>query len=301
MKVAFNTNESAVQYLKRRIFQDGDEVVKDFSEAAVSIVDFPTDVNVCEYVWDGKISATIAEALGFKVADSRDTRPDFTFTGFWKHGWTGQTLLGIPIYGTMRGGVGARVPTAFAARYVDSNVLFQSLAGKSNFEQGLRTIHYCGPVSLCCAFTEDGFEVTSVRYGIPFNGTFNLIEGIYGTVSEFLRGDLSFKESWTVNLVVSRFPWPAKTPKGKTKVSKLKNVILKHFWNSLDIDENDSAETSNLVIGIASSWSPLLYEACARVVRTAENIEVEEKQFRDDLKVSVVPVFSRLHTFGLIA
>lgn len=248
---------------------------------------------------DREIPAAMASAFGYDASSAR--RPEFFLSKWFDRiaGWGDQTLIGIPLYGLMNNNLSVQVPVGSALRYINKSPL-SDMFSNVRLEKLLHDASFTGFVSIWLILGDSPL-VTNISTFLPFYSLFAVIEGCTSKISDFLSGTSRLRESWTVSLLVSRWPFPAEGPVERVNVNGLHNEVLRHFWTPYVHSHRKSYYTDNTLIGIATSWSPHLREANRRSVRTAGAIQVENKQYRTDLASVVQITWARIVEAGLLA
>ena len=233
------------------------------------------------------LSSTIFD---LSEADVRDK--DFELVKWWDQGqgFRDFTLIAFPMVGTWSQGLGYPALLGYSARYVIP-VKIDSFFNSEVLHSFLNHSKYNGPVSALFSFEEalEGVRFLGVNTGFQMH-LFNLLEGVSGRLMDFFMGVcLSPKESWTISLHLSVFPWPYEDKEAIVEGLHRRDVS-RHFYKFEGRREKDLWITKQGEVGVASAWSPNLNDAGSRVLRTMENIKLSRKQYRTD----IVPVTKRL-------
>lgn len=196
------------------------------------------------------------------------------FDGEW---WSQQTLLGIPLLTMMNDGLGESVETGLVCKFINSdrlNALFAN-AGLVSF---LMKMKHVGFVTL--ALGQD-LNVLSVRLGAGI-GLFNALEGFAGPTLDLLMHGGPLLESWTVSIVVSRYPFPMMDMATERIYFENGNPAEKHLWFYGLEGFRYSFYTERTKVCVASAWATTLGDACNRVYRTCRELVIPKKQYRTD-------------------
>jgi hypothetical protein len=184
----------------------------------------------------------------------------------------------------MNNELGSPAEAGMACRYIHESPLCD-VFGNETLQAALREMQYVGLVSVSMVL--DG-RVTGIQTGAPCWGLYNLLEGIRGRTVEFLTGETTgLMESWTVGLLMSRFPWPFEARHSQVKIGGMTPAIEKHFWSLETSGYKRAFVSTGPLVGVATAWSPTLSEANRRALRTLEAIELPGKQYRTDVVSSV--------------
>lgn len=223
----------------------------------------------------------VVEAMGYEL--SLAPRQVSVLRWFDRE-WRPQVILGFPLLTHMSHDLGAPAECGIACRYIHSGPLVE-LFDNSMLATTLREMKYIGLVTISTTLEGD---VTQVQTGAPCFAIFNLLEGIRGRTVEFFTGETpALMESWTVGLVLSRFPWPFITSMSSVQVYGITPAIKKHLWLLDTISYKRAFTCEGPLIGVATAWSQTLSEATRRVMRTLDAVECPERQYRTDVVTSV--------------
>lgn len=229
---------------------------------------------------------------------------DFFFTKWYdsKVGWAAQTFLGIPIYGLMNGGIGARVVVGCCGCWISRTAKAGELFTNETTTEIMKTTNHSGFVSVCMS-VGDG-KVIQIETGVPGFGMYNILEGVVGKVSTFLTdvdGNRCI-ESWTTSLLLSRYPFPSVEYNGSVQVTGLMSTVEKHFWMPKTKVEKFKTiiHTTRTAIGVATAWAKTMSESSSRAVMTCRNVGVKEAQYRTDANHEAGIVFGRVKELGLL-
>lgn len=266
--------------LAHQLTLEGEEIVSSDEELLLTNVlahDKSKPVIGGDYVFPKVVSDT----MGFAIVEHAC---EAVVIKWFDHHWHDQTMLGFPLLNLMNSDLGAPAEVGIACRYIHSGPLVD-LFNNDSLAETLRELHYIGLVSI--SIDLDGSPVC-LRTGAPCWAMFNLLEGIRGRTVEFLTGEVpGLMESWTVGLLLSRFPWPHIAPITSAPIRGVTSGIEKHFW-FLDVTSyKKSFISEGPLVGVATSWSQTLSEASRRTMRTLEAISVPGMQYRTDIVSSV--------------
>ena len=183
--------------------------------------------------------------------------------------------------------------TGLGARYVQDEPL-HGVFSKGDLEEMLKELRYEGPVSVGAAAGEAG--IVSISSTLPHWGLCNILEGTKGRIGEFLAYpfDNPLMESWTVSLLFSRFPYPAKVVEKTARIEGVDRGVENHFWFYPNVRVFKRTYTTEATkIGVASAWGDTLEEANSRAVSTCHVLGLPEKQFRTDGQYSIGAIWGR--------
>jgi len=277
MKVKINGVEmSAVRY---QLEEEGEEIVTTGEELLLTDILTKTKGMVIggNYIFPD----LVVKAMGFEVVKENT---EIVVMRWFDRQWHPQVLIGFPLLKSANGDLGAPCEAGIACRYIHASPLVE-LFNSSALVDTLLGLRYVGLVSICT--TLNG-EVTQVRTGAPCYGMYNVLEGVKGRTVEFFTGESpALMESWTVGIVISRFPWPFLTRLEPVAIKGITPTIKKHLWLLETSSYKHTAMAEGMLIGVATAWSQTLSEAARRTLRTLEAIEVPEAQYRTDVVNSV--------------
>ncbi len=299
MNVYLNLSNPAP--FKRHLLLEGDTIVDSVSDAELVLSDqsLLSDVDAANYVVGGDfhIAAFALETMGYKTSSRLSY--DFVLTKFFDgREWLEQLLLGFELPTLMNDNLGFVCKSGYAARYCDKSEL-QKLFHNLELRDFLVNVAYVGFVSMLLSFD---LSTCSVVAGIPAAGLFNVLEGCPRKMSDFFTQphDNTLMESWTVNLLLSRYPYPFHAESSRVSVPAVAFGVDKHFWFNDLRGHSKALYTDSCTIGYATSWGHTLGEANSRVLRTCRGLDVALKQFRTDLSYAVSRQESHLIALGLV-
>lgn len=287
-----------LQPLKSHLVLEGNEIVIDNPDMVIT--DDSTFKTNLPCVRGGDVlSGVVTQALGFELSKYES---DYCLCRWFdkKLGWLDQVWVGIPIMGMMTNGMGAAVQSGMCGCFTRS-VSARALFAQQELHDILQELGHSGWVTL--RMSSQDSKTSSIETGIPGTGLYNTLEGIPGTLSEVLTQPENYKylESWSVSLVVSKFPWPlppAQHSPGRSQIRGLSDE--KHFWLTDHSRFRNSLYTQNNLIGVATGWSRTLSEANSRVVRTCRSLEIDEIQFRTDAGYVASTVMGKIRASGFL-
>lgn len=265
--------------LTHQLVEEGEELVNEGEE--LLLTDTLTKGLSTVVGGDCTFPRVVVEAMGFEPS----LAPRQVCVMRWfDQGWRPQVILGFPLLTHMPHDLGAPCECGIACRYIHGGPLVE-LFDSPMLASTLREMKYIGLVTISTTIEGD---VTQVQTGAPCYALFNVLEGIRGRTVEFFTGETpALMESWTVGLVLSRFPWPFVTPMPPVQVNGIMPAIEKHLW-LLDTTSYKRAYTCDgPVVGVATAWSQTLSEATRRVMRTLDAVECPGRQYRTDVVTSV--------------
>lgn len=215
------------------------------------------------------------EALGFEVGDN----PVLSASQWYDEVWTGQVFVGAEMRGMMDGGLGRDLSTGFVGRFYSKSKRLNDLFHTTSLINLLSELNYRGPVTL--SLSPDG-KVSRLSYN-PGLGLFNLLECRRSKISEVLTDPHANRlyESWTVSLLISRYPYPEIIPI-KSSASRVDRELLRNFWPYEARIFRDNITFSSSLLGVVTSAGESVRKAAARALEIAGSLRVEEKQHRLD-------------------
>lgn len=120
-------------------------------------------------------------------------------------------------------------------------------------------------------------------------GLYNLLSGVPKSLSGFFARpfETHLHESWTVGILISRYPYPYELVGEKVILEGLDRGVEKNFWCFSPVEFNGVVHTEETRLGIVCHWGAFLHEACERSYATAGCLSVKDIQWRDDLQMTV--------------
>lgn len=250
-------------FLKDRLISEGNELVEMGEEIKLSTKT------------DGPFPAPILEALGIKVDNLPET---YRIVKFFNYDFSPQTIVTIPIVGMMQSGLGFPLESGLAARFIDKE---PDIFSSDTLIEVLREMHYVGFVY--AAYNTDKLCSFGLGAGMYI---YNLLESLEGKLTSFINLEDRLLESWTLSVVLSRYPFPFR--KSDSELCFKVTPQAKRHLHLFNTEKNKSMfYTSNTFLGIATSWATTLHEAENRVMRTLDGLDIHAKQYRKDLADSV--------------
>jgi len=195
------------------------------------------------------------------------------FDGEW---WSQQMLLGIPLSTMMNEDLGQEAESGLVCKYVNSDRL-NALFAHAGLVLFLMKMKHRGFVTL---FLGHDLCVLSIKLGAGI-GLFNAIEGFSGPILDLLMRGGPLMESWSVSIVVSRYPYPMEETSDRLYF-ETGNPAEKHLWFYGLEGFRRSFYTDRTKVCVASAWARTLGDACNRVYRTCRELAIPKKQFRTD-------------------
>ena len=293
------------QALARMLKLEGEEIVEERPEITITqgISGHPEGLVIGG---DVIFPPVFTKLLGLQRAEGL---PDVVVFRWFHNGWRSQTLLGFPLQYTMTGDLSISGDVGMACCFT-TKVEFTSLfdTGSDDSKPGplhetLLKMNYNGFVSFGVKISDEAeIGITEIRTGVRNNGFFNMLEGLHGRLSQFLIGtEPDLQESWTAQLLLTRYPYPHEpVTTDKVYLEGLNAEVEKHLWLFDAHRHKQTVFSQNTVIGVTTSWSQSLAEACRRVLRTLRNVDIPQKQFRTDLFRTTDASLCRLDEMGLI-
>jgi hypothetical protein len=196
------------------------------------------------------------------------------FDGEW---WSTQTLLGIPLLTMMNDNLGEARETGLVCKFVNSDKL-NGLFSNAGLVSFLMKVKHRGFVTITLG---QDLGVLSIKLGAGI-GLFNALEGFSGPILDLLLKGGPLLESWSVSIVVSRYPYPLYEVATERLYFKDGNPAEKHLWFFGLEGFRFSFYTERTKVCVASAWARTLGDACNRVYRTCRELAIPKKQFRTD-------------------
>lgn len=265
--------------LRRNLILEGDDVVKESPDLIISPLPDDYKLDSIKVVGANFVFPHIlVKAMGYDLG--MDDPPGFlAFRWFDTDRWRDQIMVGFPLRTLMNDGLGVPDEAGMACRFTDDPTL-DSMFRNEGLEQSLNESRHCGFVTLDVS---PNMRVRNIQAGVPYRGFFNALEGVQGKITDWIVNEEVLLESWTTNLLLTRYPYPFKMEAGRVFLKNFSQEIERHFWLFDASGHRKSLYTDSTMIGVATSWSPTLTEACRRTIRTLNNICLPNKQFRTDL------------------
>lgn len=287
--------------LRRRFELEGDEVVVDACKADFVFSDrkLVQDKSLPPVVGGNMlISREVLEAFGYGLSPTK-------LTNYWISRWfdpfsgfSPQLIFTFPLLGLMNGGLSENVIVGAASRFCNESPLSQNF-NCSDLSSMLKEMKYIGFVSLGLDLES---YVNSLHLGIPARGFYNVVEGTKGKLSDLLTNHEHnlLTESWSVNLLVSRFPYPHALKSQRTWLRGLCSDFERHFC-FFDLQGTKKAYyIDSTLVGLSTAWGNMLGEANRRALWTAQGLDVPKLQYRTDLSRTVAELWHILQAQGVV-
>lgn len=240
----------------------------------------------------------VVKRLGFDVSGEQS---DFYVTRYFEHdkGWGPQVFLGIPLLGLMDGGISARVETGTVGLYTRSQEVIKHFE-RDELGVMLKEIKHSGFVSI--RMTTEGLEVCGIETGVPSWGLYNIFQGVTRGLVRFFGGPscCRFNESFTVSLLLTRWPWPGAKLSEPVQI-EIEREVEEHFWLGDVSAFGEAISTKSTLIGVATGWAHNLNHAANRALSTCRNVGVKEAQYRTDANWVGGRVLGLLRDLGVIS
>ena len=211
--------------------------------------------------------------------------------------WGPQTLVGFFAEGMLPGGAGAPCLSACAARYYAATPLAHDVWCSLELQSLLRSARFRG---LLFALVDPNGDVVDVTSLPPAGALCGVLEGVRGSLADWLAAPSALLESWTASLVVSRFPWPEEN-NGAVPVGPLEPRAARHFWSAVGPLEDHQVVSCSTLLGWATAWSQRLGDAVGRAARTAQALAVDGLQWRVGAHKDLLARFASFVNAGLLA
>jgi hypothetical protein len=191
--------------------------------------------------------------------------------------WDPQVVWSTQVVGLLDDNGGPQVAVGCGTRFVDDSKL-RTLFEIDELSGAIEGLGHSGFVSLI-------FDPTGVRRvvtGIPGYGFYNVLEGARCKISDVLTRPVWLLESWTVGLLVSKFPWPHQDKISRYTIDTISTKIESHaHFFGVSLARKSLVSTSGRVAYV-TAWSRFLEDAATRAIRTVRNIRVDGHQYRLD-------------------
>lgn len=285
---------------RRHFTLEGDTITPVIADAEMVLNDQRLDTSqLSTYLVGGEFQlvSSAVEALGYKPTSRKSY--DFVLTKWFdSHDFLEQLIVGIPLKTLMNDDLGYIVESGYACRYCNDSSL-QSVFDNAELVSLLRALKYNGFVSFLLTFD---LCVVSIESGVPCNGLYNILEGCPGKLSDFFAfpRENPLMQSWSVNLMLSCYPYPHTLKSDRQQVLGINSGIEKHFWFNDLRGHSKAFYTDSSILGWSTSWGPTVTEANRRVLRTCRNLSVPLKQHRTDLSFVVNRQWGHLQALGLV-
>ena len=237
------------------------------------------------------------------VASPSLTSPSLTASRWWTgDGWKPQVTVGFPLGRLHDNDLGPDAPAGFAcASTSESSTL--GVFEDETLKVALRELSFRGFITLSLSLTvgeDHPFTVTRVATDLPSHGVFNLTEACRGPLLGYILGEGLLYPSWSVNLTVSRHPWPLEVhlPSVPLGGVTLLGSSHMHFWGASRARSGWVATEG--CVGVVTAWAGTLPEASRRARRTLDRLELKDKQYRSDLTSATALTLHQARGRGII-
>ncbi len=216
-----------------------------------------------------------AEAFAYKTDPSLVPR---MYVSRWFDGeFAQQTLITFPAIGLMQGDMSALVDSGACCRYVDPFPFDHLFLRMDDF---LRQIHHRGFVTVGLA----GTTTTSIQLGLPGYSIYNVLESTRLPIIEALTKPDRFFETWTISILISRYPFPHKDETtDRVFVNNIPPAARKHLWLFDHTDVRKTPMTNSTRIAVSTAFNNYLPKASSMALLACYDIDVPLKQFRTDV------------------
>ena len=236
-----------------------------------SIVEKDEDLFLDENI-EGEIPFVAAKALGFVFEEGKEF---FMVTRRFNSKWNRQNYVSFPLPTILNDNLGYSVESGRVGRYVQDNPyeeLFENLSPLLN------EMKYKGFISL--KFNSNK-KLLSISFGAGL-ALYNILEGVKGKLSDFFFNEEEVMESWSISLVLSRYPYPFRQTSDRIFIS-IPPSAGKHLWFYNMNSFRKTSYTDQTKICIVTSWALSVNEAARRVYRTCKGLDILLKQYRTDV------------------
>ena len=232
------------------------------------------------------------------IPSARRKEGDLVFTRWFdfNSSWHNQISVGIPLDRFMVGGLGPKIDSGYASRYIQSTTIFDR-PGLSGLLEALRFI---GWVSIEVS-SEDGSVTQLYTWAHPI-GMYNILEGVPGSLAEWFLNPFNVRltESWVVSVLISRYPFPHSLEGDKIVLDGISTSTEKHYWLYGPEEFKRSLSSTSTVLGIATAWDKTLHGASDLLYSKLDRLRIENIQYRTDVFEVASRIWKRAKVGGLI-
>lgn len=221
---------------------------------------------------EGPIPTVAANALGFTFFEGEEA---FTITKRYSSTWLHQIYISFPLPTLMNDDLGRKIEAGRVGRYIH-NTQYEPLF--SMLSPLLTEMNYNGFISM--RFNKEN-NLIEILFGAGLS-LYAILEGVRGKISDFFSVSEAVLESWSVSLVLSRYPYPFKDESDRLFL-KISSDAKKHLWFFGLNSYRKSFYTDLTKICIVSSWATSANESARRVYRTCQDLVIPQKQYRTDV------------------
>lgn len=274
----------AYDMLVQRIIEEGDTLVGSKEEATLVVAEptwFPREF-VKSLVPDAEDNGVNTVFYVTKIFNGKE--------------FLDQTIVGVPLIGTMNASIGARRPTGSVCLHAVVSDELESIFQNVEVLTVLKNMSYTGFVT--AVWTET--KLKGLMTGIPSYGVCAMFEGLRQTVVQQFEYPRHLNSMVSIGLLLSQFPWPMNAVE-KAIVPRPHNLMWKHCWFFSSVKDNRTTLILNsnqvaVVTGFARGGrlDEAVGSATGRVLKTLGNFELNEKQYRTDPKRASMEVFGRM-------
>lgn len=223
---------------------------------------------------DGAFPGAMLEAMGISLNSGPEK---YRLLKFFHEDFSPQTIVALPIVGFMGEGLGLELIAGTACRFVSSE---PDVFMNEVLIDTLKEMNYTGFV-----YAAYGEELCSFGLGAEY-AFYNILESIEGKLTDFLTLKDRLLESWTMSVLLSRYPYPFQEKHSNIAFTVMPQVKKHLHLFNVKKDKN-MYYTNSTKLGIACSWATTLSEAEKRVLRTLDGLDIPQKQYRRDLSSSI--------------
>ncbi|KKN28981.1 hypothetical protein LCGC14_0848780 [marine sediment metagenome] len=298
MKIYVSMETLELLPLKHHLVLEGSTLVNNQENPELTISESQRVVHDKTVIYSHvKFPHAILKALELNVVFSQ-CKYFFTKWYDYEKGWGKQVFLGIPIWGIMDGNLGKCEATGVCGRYV-KNDQCPDIFLSDKLQTFLNDLRCRSFVSV--EFSADN-EISGIQTGVPYGGLYNLLEGVKGSILEFLLNPFENRliESWTSNVLLTRYPWPFGEVADKISIHGVTPEVEAHVWFYEVERFRRSIVSKSSTIARITAWGWELRESNKRVLRTAFDLRVPFKQFRLDCSRQAGEVYESLLNSGIV-
>ena len=196
-------------------------------------------------------------------------------------GFSPQTVILLPVYGTMNSDLGKNACTGIGLRYIEpsprefENPMLRSV---------LSAMGHNGFVSI--GFNANG-TLTKLLTFLPHKANEAVLEGVDGKISGFYAQPYALHQSWVVGVLVTVYPFPFSSKATNRVFFSTGDPQRKHFFFHEVVHTGKSSYTDSSIIGLSTAYGLQLNSANRRALNTCYALEIPEIQFRTDISTSV--------------
>jgi len=116
--------------------------------------------------------------------------------------------------------------------------------------------------------------------GIPGMGFYGFCQMAFGALLDHLVSEPKMPKEWMTSLVLARWPYPDREETRRIRV-EIPSKVFEHFWPWARVEGfcGNSFQTTDTLIGVATSFGDTLEHSMWFAETTCKRIEVENKLY----------------------